>query len=333
MSIFSNEIIKKIVQAADIDKSDLVLLHFWGDDNNRDVLFSFEKEIASIGASPFILQQSRDANAEIFNGATDTTFNEKYYNLFSCVDTVIDICMYQPVIPSPSLSKEKFNLYRTYMAKLFEKLKEKKKFLQIRIPTEQYAKELNLSPEKFINNMIDAYDIDYNLLKHECLQKVEEIKDKNKVCIKTGDDYELRLSLDNRKWYIDAGDGDLPCGEISIAPVEEETNGKIFFEKIKLDDDLWAENVVIEVNKGKIISSDSETFNKFVKELPPNGDVIGELGIGMNKNVTELIGYEGLDEKMFGTFHIGIGMNTLFGGKNESIAHMDFIGNGQVLFS
>jgi leucyl aminopeptidase (aminopeptidase T) len=66
--------------------------------------------------------------------------------------------------------------------------------------------------------------------------------------------------------------------------------------------------------------------------LPPNGDIICELGIGMNKNIEELTGYVVLDEKMANTFHLGIGMNTLFGGINECPMHMDFVGIGELSF-
>jgi leucyl aminopeptidase (aminopeptidase T) len=37
---------------------------------------------------------------------------------------------------------------------------------------------------------------------------------------KTGANCELSICFEGRSWFIDAGDGDLPCGEISIAPVE-----------------------------------------------------------------------------------------------------------------
>ncbi|QSX04828.1 aminopeptidase [Sedimentibacter sp. zth1] len=329
---FNNLIIEKLVKAIEIKEGELVLLHFWGDDKDRDVLHNFSCKVSKLGATPFEFQQSRETNCNVFNVAKETCYNEKYYNLFKGFDVIIDICMYKPVIPSQNLSKEKFNLYREYMSKTFDVLSDMKKFVQIRIPTEQLAKESNIEPKLFIEKMTNAYNIDYDELKKECLQKVESIKNKSSVCIKTSQNCELKLSLDNRKWFVDAGDGDLPCGEISIAPIEDKTNGTIYFDKLYLDDDFTVEKVILTVENGKIISSDSNEFNGFLKELPPNGNIIGELGIGMNKNVTELIGYEVLDEKMYGTFHLGIGMNTLFGGQNKCVMHMDFVGTGKIMF-
>lgn len=80
------------------------------------------------------------------------------------------------------------------------------------------------------------------------------------------------------------------------------------------------------------VTSDSDRFNEFLAELPPNGNVVCELGIGMNPGVTDLCGYEVLDEKMIGTFHIALGKNDMFGGKNDSLVHLDFVGKGELIF-
>lgn len=329
------KIIYKIIKAIGIEKEQIVLLQFWGDDSQREILHNFSYEVASLGASPIEFQQSRLINYELFSNAMDTCFNDKYYSLFDNVDIVIDICMYRAVLPLPKLAenKEKMNIYRKYMATLFSTLSSKKKFVQIRIPTEENALESGLEPSIFIEKMNKAYDIDYNELKQRCEEKSSQLEGKNNAILKTGANCELSLCLEGRKWLIDAGDGDLPCGEISIAPIEEKTNGSVYFEKIFLDTDTILDSVTVTIENGKIIKSDSSVFNEFLQELPPNGDIICELGIGMNININELTGYTVLDEKMAGTFHLGIGMNTLFGGKNECPMHMDFVGFGSLLFN
>lgn len=328
------KIINKILKAISIDKGQIVLLQFWGEDSQRHILHNFSYEILSFGASPIEFQQSRLINYEMFTNATETCFNDKYFSLFENVDIVIDICMYKAVLPLSKLTenKEKMNLYRKYMSTLFSTLTQKKKFVQIRVPSEENAIESGLEPSVFIEKMNKAYDIDYVDLKQSCEEKIYQLAEKNIAIIKTGADCELSLHLEGRNWYIDAGDGDLPCGEIAIAPIEEKTNGTVFFEKIFLDTDTKLDNVILTIENGKIVKSDSNIFNDFLSELPPNGDIICELGIGMNKNIEELTGYAVLDEKMAGTFHLGIGMNTLFGGKNECLMHMDFISIGDLSF-
>jgi len=332
MNTFNRETIKKILKAIGIENGELVLLQFWGDDKDRDTLHNFSYEVAALGAASIELQQSREINCEIFNISNNTCFNEKYFSLFDNIDIIIDICMYRAVVPSENLQKDKFELYRKYMGQLFSTLSKKKKFVQVRIPTEENALESGLEPSTFIEKMNEAYNIDYEDLKNRCEEKVTELEGKNLVLIKTGENCELTLSLEERKWFIDAGDGDLPCGEVSIAPIENKTNGSVYFEKIFVDIGEVAKNVILTIENGKIIKSNSDTFNEFLSELPPNGDIICELGIGMNNNVKELSGYLVLDEKMINTFHLGIGMNTLFGGTNECQMHTDFVGTGELIF-
>ena len=50
----------------------------------------------------------------------------------------------------------------------------------------------------------------------------------------------------------------------------------------------------------------------------------------MNLNVEKVLGDSHLDENAIGTFHIALGMNYLFGGKNKCLVHIDLVGEGTV---
>lgn len=121
-------------------------------------------------------------------------------------------------------------LYRRYISQLFNKLVACKRFAQIRIPTQANAEESGLDPQDYIQRMNRAYDIDYDSVRAACRNELERFSGVDQVVIHTGDACELHLDLTGRTWLIDAGDGDLPCGEIYIAPVEAKTNGSVFFE-------------------------------------------------------------------------------------------------------
>lgn len=333
--MLKRDVIKKIVNSIGILKNDVVLVQFWGEDSDREILHDFSCEIAALGASPIEFQQSRIVNANLFSSVTEDCFNKKFFNFFNNVDVIIDLFMYQPVVPSSDFPKDKLPLYREYMSNLFNAFADKRKFVQIRVPTEDNALESGIEKNLFLERMTNAYDIDYEALKADCEERVNNLKGKSKVTIKTGLNHVLTLSLDDRNWCIDAGDGDLPCGEIFIAPVEEKTNGTVFFKEIFLESDnepLHDTNVTIEIESGIIVNSSSQIVNDFIKGLPKNGNLICELGLGLNKNVTSLIGYNALDEKMYGTFHLGLGMNAMFGGKNTCVMHTDIVTTGEVIF-
>ncbi|MDF2538240.1 MAG: Leucyl aminopeptidase (aminopeptidase T)-like protein [Herbinix sp.] len=329
--MLNKETIYNIIEAIGIEKQELVLLHFWGEDNDRPVLHMFELAIASQGASPISIQQSREFNAELFDCMKTGSLGmgTNYFKLFEPIDIVIDICMYQPVVPGEQMKPEGMALYREYMGRLFQALTAKKKFVQIRIPTIANAESSALTAQDYIYRMEKAYDVDYKCLRTACIDKIEELRGSKLITLTTGADCRLTFHLGDREWNIDAGDGDFPCGEVYIAPKEELSQGSIYFEKLFVEDMGEFNHITLTVEDGKIVTSNHPPFNEFLQELPENGTVIGEFGIGLNPNITEISGDALLDEKMYGTVHIGIGMNTLFGGQNNSPIHMDFVVTGK----
>lgn len=326
----NKEVVRKLVKASGVSNGELILIHFWGEDEEKSIANLFMTEVAALGASPVLLQQSRTINRDMFMVTNDNCFNQKYFDMLSGFDAVLDVFTYRPVILGYEIEEKQFNLYRKYMSQLFSTLMNSKRFTQIRIPTAANAEEAGLDAEDFINRMMKAYDIDYTYLEQACKVKVEDLSMLKEITLRTGTDASLHFELGDRKWFIDAGDGDLPCGEVAIAPLEDKTNGTVYFEKLYLEDNGLAEKVTFTVSNGKIDTSDNECVNEFLAKLPEESKVVCELGFGMNPNVTDLCGYTVLDEKMAGTFHIAIGANTMFGGENNAGTHIDFVGLGQI---
>ena len=324
------KIISKIVKASGISAGEMVLIHFWGEDADKEIANNFMAAVAEMGATPVLLQQSRSVNRDIFLAAKESCFNEKYFDLFTKFDAVLDVFTYRPVILGYEIDKDKFELYRKYMAQLFSKLMNCKRFTQIRIPTAANAEESGLEPQDYMQRMERAYDVDYTAVYEACKQAKDRFAGAGKVLLRTGEDCELSFELTDRVWHIDAGDGDLPCGEIYIAPVEDKTQGTVYFETFYLDGAKY-EHVRLHIKDGRIINSNQPEIAAFFEKQPQENRVVCELGFGMNPNVTDLCGYTVLDEKMCGTFHIAVGANYMFGGTNEASDHIDFIGHGEIV--
>ena len=322
--------ISKIVKASGISSGELILVHFWGEDADKEIANNFMAAVADIGATPVLMQQSRSVNRDIFLAAKESCYEEKYFDLFSSFDAVLDVFAYRPVILGYEIDNDKFELYRRYMAQLFSKLMTCRRFTQIRIPTEANAEESGLNPQDYIQRMERAYDIDYPAVYEACRQAKDRFEGAGKVLLRTGEDCELSFELTGRAWHIDAGDGDLPCGEIYIAPVEDKTQGTVYFEVFYLDGVKY-EHVLLHIRDGRISGSSQPEITAFFEKQPQENRVVCELGFGMNPNVTDLCGYTVLDEKMCGTFHIAVGANNMFGGTNEASDHIDFIGRGVIV--
>lgn len=320
--------IHNMVKASGVTSGELVLVHFWGEDTDKAIANEFVAAVASLGATPILLQQARSVNRAIFQNATENCFGEAYFAMFSKFDAVLDVFAYQPIILGDSLEPTQMKLYRRYISRLFSALTQAKRFTQIRMPTEANAQESGLEPGDYITRMEQAYNIDYDALQAGCLGKKAQLEAMSQLVVHSGANCALSLDLTGRVWHIDAGDGDWPCGEIYIAPNEAKTQGSVFFETLFLEDVGLFSDVTLYIQDGMLTRSSHGEINAFLQSLSPENRVVCELGFGMNPNVTNLCGYTVLDEKMAGTFHIAIGANHLFGGENKADIHLDLVNAG-----
>lgn len=320
--------IHKIVKASGVSAGETVLVHFWGEDADKAIANEFLVAVAQQGATPFLLQQSRTVNRAVFEHAKFSCFGEQYFAQLSHFDAVLDVFTYQPIVLGYDLDPEQMALYRKYIASLFYALMKAKRFTQIRIPTAANAEESALEPTDYIQRMEAAYSIDYDKLISACTSAKEKMKRCSRYALRTGNNCELRFDLTGRPWHIDAGDGDWPCGEIYIAPIENATNGTVHFPKLFVEDKGVYEDVILTVAEGKAIGSNHDALTAFLQALPSENKVVCELGFGMNPNVKDLCGYTVLDEKMANSFHIAIGANNMFGGENKAKMHIDFVNSG-----
>ncbi len=94
----NNETIFKIVRASGVSAGELVLVHFWGEDADKDIANRFVAAVAAMGASPVLLQQARSLNRDLFSVAGETCFDERYFALFSHFDAVLDVFACQPIV-------------------------------------------------------------------------------------------------------------------------------------------------------------------------------------------------------------------------------------------
>lgn len=69
-----------------------------GRKRDKTVADQFAAAVAALGASPVVLQQARSVNREIFAGAKESCFDERYFGLFSKFDAVLDVFACQPIV-------------------------------------------------------------------------------------------------------------------------------------------------------------------------------------------------------------------------------------------
>ncbi|MCJ7498980.1 aminopeptidase [bacterium] len=121
--------------------------------------------------------------------------------------------------------------------------------------------------------------------------------------------------------------GNLPAGEVFLAPVEGTAEGVLVLEWGPLA--RFKSPLTVMIDGGKVVSviggaSDEVNWLEGLLSAHPNNTNIAELGIGTNQaatrpdNVLE-------SEKILGTIHVAFGDNHTFGGVVKAPLHQDFV--------
>ena len=182
---------------------------------------------------------------------------------------------------------------------------------------------------------------DYKYIHESSKKLAEALEGKKTIRVVTESGTDITMSVEGRKWGLDTGIltepgtfGNLPAGEVYIAPLEGTANGKFVVEK------GWypglEENMIFYVENGLVVKIEGggkvgdyyrELLGLEPKKEGPEYEArrnIAELGIGSNPNAKRPDNILEA-EKIKGTVHIAIGDNAHMGGKVEADIHQDFV--------
>lgn len=195
-----------------------------------------------------------------------------------------------------------------------------------------------------IPSLMHTMNTDYEKMKLRG-DMIKTILDSGKeIRIKTPAGTDLTVGIEGKKAVINNGcyqkpktGGNIPAGEVYIAPKMKNVNGTIVIDGSSAYRDgtqLITEPIKLIVENGEIKNIEgkeeadklSETLEWAHKKAKYPWGIrrIGEIGIGINPNAS-IAGATIIDEKSLGTCHVGIGSNYWFGGTIYAIIHLDQI--------
>ena len=178
-----------------------------------------------------------------------------------------------------------------------------------------------------------AMDIDWKALAKRTEKIAKEVNNAEFVEVKTLNGSFISFSKKGRKADSDTGIlkkpgsfGNLPAGEVYVAPLEGTAQGRLIIE--------WAPTrhlmspVILIVKNGVVVNVEGEDayvdyLREKLDERKENSN-IAEFGIGTNNHATRLDNILE-SEKILGTIHIALGDNSSFGGKVKTPFHQDFV--------
>lgn len=178
-------------------------------------------------------------------------------------------------------------------------------------------------------------DVDYEAMAIAAHDVIRRFEGAVRVRLTSPGGTDLVLGIAGRPFstdtvVADGGWGNLPCGEVWCAPIEESGEGVLVCDGSIGDLGAVPSPVTMTLSRGKVASiacSDPAYREQVVAALSidDTANVVGELGIGLNPGA-RVTGNLLEDEKAFRTVHVAFGNNEdMGGGRNRSRTHRDFL--------
>ncbi len=203
------------------------------------------------------------------------------------------------------------------------------------LPTPHQAAAFNLDFATFSDMFWRSLLVDYQQLTRRADVVAAVLEGADWVHITSPKGTDVRMRITGRPLDKDVGVvsdaaklSNLPAGEVCLAPLEDSADGTVVFD-LAFWDGVRIEDLEVAFERGKArgvgARTGFETFTATLAGATGAGDIIGELGIGLNPEVGEPCGYMLTDEKILGTIHIAVGDNRMLGGVNDSTLHWDLL--------
>lgn len=206
-----------------------------------------------------------------------------------------------------------------------------KDWVLTKFPTIGYANNSGMTLQEFTDFFYEACCIDYAALGNSIEPLADKLDTGKRVRI-LGPGTDILLGIDGRLAAgAISGKHNIPDGECFIGPEEHVTEGHITFENSQIYDGTEVAGVYLRFERGEIVEARAEKGEAFLLSLlddHPDNRRLGELGIGMNPNITRYSKNTLFDEKIMGTIHIALGRSYHYergGGRNGGSIHWDLV--------
>lgn len=180
-----------------------------------------------------------------------------------------------------------------------------------------------------------VFKADYQAISRRSLAVAEVLSKGKNVRITSPQGTDLTFSIHGRMGGGDTGlynipgdYGNLPAGEASVGPVEGTAQGILVVDGSMSTMGLLKDPMVLTIKDGYVTriegGQEARRLEEILQTYGKDSRNIAELGIGTNDRA-QIHGLIVEDEKTLGTIHIGLGNNTIFGGKVEVPVHLDAV--------
>ncbi|GAA0522613.1 Leucyl aminopeptidase (aminopeptidase T) [Halorubrum aquaticum] len=200
-------------------------------------------------------------------------------------------------------------------------------------PTSGHAQLAGMSTEAYEDFVWDAVSLDWEAQREFQAGMVDILNDAEELRIRSGEETDLTMNLAGNTALNDQGEANLPGGEVFTAPVRDGVEGEVHFDLPLYRYGREIDGVRLRFEDGEVVSHAAERNEDLltgILDTDEGSRHLGELGIGMNRQIDRFTYNMLFDEKMGDTVHMAVGSaypdtvgeeNEL----NESAEHVDMI--------
>ena len=182
-------------------------------------------------------------------------------------------------------------------------------------PTKGFADLEGMTLERFTEVVVNASMVDPRLL-DELEEDIYQVMRRSKTMRivtrhpKDKRELELTMSIANRNIVKCTGKRNFPDGEVFTSPDANTVEGEIFVDLPVSYSGVTIRGIYLRFEKGRIVDYTAEegfdTLQKII-ETDEGSHRLGEVALGMNNGIEEVLKHPLFVEKVGGTLHIAIG--------------------------
>ncbi|MCO8252625.1 aminopeptidase [Haladaptatus sp. AB618] len=300
-----------------------------------DLAVALSEALGERGAFPLVTAGRRDKKQAAFLRSVDADALETPEHeqaLFEASDAIVHIRGHENASDMSDISAETHAAYRQAYQPIQQEILSSRWCLT-QYPSPGSAQLAEMSTDAYEEFVYSAMNKDWDEQREFQEQMVEILDPADEVRIVSGETTDLTMSVADMKTINDEGKNNLPGGEVFTAPIPDSVEGEVLFDKPLVHQGNIVENVWLKFENGEVVdfSADkNEDVLAGVLDTDDGARRLGELGIGMNRDIDEFTYNMLFDEKMGDTVHLAVGMAYDIcvpddREPNESAVHVDII--------
>ncbi|WP_256299205.1 aminopeptidase [Haloarchaeobius salinus] len=286
------------------------------------------------GAHPQTRLQSSRVNRAYMLAADPEDFDTPSHTLAAAeeTDAFISIRGSANMFETSDVPPEKNQARSQHMKPIQETVMESN-WVVTQYPAPGDAQKAEMSTEAYEEFVWGAINKDWDE-QYEFQEQMVEIMDPaEEVRIVSGETTDITMSVAGNITINDTAENNMPGGEVFTAPVPDSVEGEVLFDKPLMAQGREVTNVYLRFEDGKVVEHSAEKNEEVlsaVLDTDEGARRLGELGIGMNRDIDRFTYNMLFDEKMGDTIHLALGRayEKNIGEDNEgndSVVHQDMI--------